>query len=229
MDNCPGVRRGSVTNSMHNRRKLWLYCRAGKITGILLSIRGPRLQGDTFLMKLNSALSISVATAALTLTAGLAAFSAEAVTKSRTFSSNAVALCQSALPVFDGLIRKRPLAVQNEGTSNAFVTCAFTSEDDGGVPYVTTDYTIWARSNDGVAHDLSCTGVTGHATGSNEYVVKTVNLPADGSQRALVWSGADFADHAPTIDYFTFAASCNLSPGVGLNDTYVNFTEDVGS
>ena len=180
-------------------------------------------------MKFNSTLSVSIAAAVLTLTAGFTPFSAQAVTQQREFASNAAGLCQSALPVFDGVIRKRPLAVQNEGTSNAFVTCAFTGEYDFAGFYNTTSYTMYARSNDGAAHDLSCTGVTGYATGTNEFVVKTVSLPADGSQQSLQWTGADFADATATINYETFATSCNLLPGVGLNDTYVDFNEDVGA
>ena len=36
---------------------------------------------------------------------------------SRLVFSQAVAVCQPALPAFDGLIRKRPKAVANEGTA----------------------------------------------------------------------------------------------------------------
>ena len=35
--------------------------------------------------------------------------------------SNAVDTCQGSLPSFEGALRKRPLAIVNEGTSNAFV------------------------------------------------------------------------------------------------------------
>jgi len=52
---------------------------------------------------------------------------ASAVDLERLSMANAVGRCQGALPNYEGAIRKRPLAVQNEGTGSAFVTCAFLS------------------------------------------------------------------------------------------------------
>lgn len=54
----------------------------------------------------------------------------EAAPIERTLYVNASAHCQAALPVFDGLIRKRPLAVVNEGQAGAFVTCAIPMQGD---------------------------------------------------------------------------------------------------
>ncbi len=64
----------------------------------------------------------------LAIGASFASFDAQAVTQNRRFQANATSYCQAALPAFEGAIRKRPLAVQNEGTTNAFVTCSFTME-----------------------------------------------------------------------------------------------------
>ncbi len=33
--------------------------------------------------------------------------------------------CQPALPLDDAAVRKKPLAVQNEGIATAFITCSF--------------------------------------------------------------------------------------------------------
>ncbi len=47
-----------------------------------------------------------------------------------SMAANATAFCQTALPVFDGNVRKRPLAVTNEGTSNAFISCSIPKGPD---------------------------------------------------------------------------------------------------
>lgn len=60
-------------------------------------------------------------------TAGVAS-TASAATALREKVSNATGVCQAALPAFDGLVRKRPLAVQNESTGHAFVTCSLTTD-----------------------------------------------------------------------------------------------------
>src|SRR5690554_342572 len=48
--------------------------------------------------------------------------------------AQATAICQGALPAFETQIRKRPLALQNEGEANAFVTCSFNNpgQNSGG-------------------------------------------------------------------------------------------------
>ena len=71
--------------------------------------------------------------------------------------------CQAALPVFDGQIRKRPLAIQNEGTSNAFITCALrgrfggTSATTGTSAFVT----VGLINNTGSSRTATCTLVDG--------------------------------------------------------------------
>jgi len=104
----------------------------------------------------------------------------------RVSSANATSFCQAALPVFDSNIRKRPLAVQNEGAEGAFVTCAFTAQSSGLGPV-----TVVAANTGSSDATLTCTGVTGYNTGSNEYASKTIVVPASGWQ-AMQWTGADF-------------------------------------
>ena len=54
----------------------------------------------------------------------LAAAEAHSVDRELAFQQNGAGACQAALPAYEGLIRKRPMAIQNEGVSTAFVTCA---------------------------------------------------------------------------------------------------------
>lgn len=159
---------------------------------------------------------------AMVASSGLAA----AVVRGVNSTANASGVCQSALPAFDGLIRKRPLAIQNEGSSDAFVTCAFTLPGAGST--ATSAY-IYAKSNDGLEHTVSCTGVTGFATGNNQAVVKTTVLPANGSQGYVGWIATDFTGVTSNFPSPFFSVSCLLPPGTGLNDTYLQSTIDVGT
>lgn len=149
---------------------------------------------------------------------------AQSATIVRNFSANATSYCQTALPVFDGNVRKRPLAVQNEGSSNAFVTCSFTAQaTDANL------VTLIANNIGASPASLTCTAVTGLNTGANEYVVKTVVVPASGWQ-GMQWTGADFNGSPAKIPGIgLFNVSCALPPGVGIGNSVIAFEEDIGA
>jgi len=170
---------------------------------------------------------LSVSGLAIVLGAFIAG-DAMAVTQARTLYSNPTGYCQAALPVFETNLRKRPVAVQNEGSSNAFVSCAFTSQFSGA-DNKPTEIGIYAQNLGSVARDLTCTLVTGFATGPlNQNITKTVTLPVGGAQRLTTWEPADFSG-GDFPNFGPYSMSCNLLPGVGLNDSYINFMEDVGA
>lgn len=135
----------------------------------------------------------------------------------RNHRANAVDVCQAALPAYEGQVRKRPLAVQNEGTASAFVSCAFTTQ--GGFDGVR----IYFAGFDGASHPVSCTGVATSTSGVSQYVVKSVQAPAS-SQGSLQWTASDFTG----VNNW-FSVSCSLSPGAAINDYQVSAVEDVGN
>lgn len=143
--------------------------------------------------------------------------------------SQPVARCQSALPVFDTLIRKRPLAVQNEGSTPSFITCGFEFDAGEAVDYAPLMVDTYFSNNTTADVELTCSGVTGFAGGVNEYVAFTVVVPAepetpeDGN---IFWEDADFEGGGMLTSLF--AMSCNLPAGVGINDTYI-YWESAGS
>lgn len=131
----------------------------------------------------------------------------------RVVQGNGANYCQSALPVFDGNVRKRPVSVQNEGDSNAFVTCAYHSE--GPV----FGAAVWVHAD--TAGDLTCTGVAGY-NGIQVTSVKTVAM--DGiNQSVLEWSEADFP--GGELGSGLFGVSCGLKPGQGVDDSYVGYDD----
>lgn len=123
----------------------------------------------------------------------------------------AAGACQTALPVFDGLVRKRPLAVQNEGTSGTFVTCGL--EGKTGAQPSSTVIFVGLVNNSSSPATVSCTLVDGrNAISDPIYLPKSVELPANTPIAELSWSSAD----AEGANFIYPAVSCALPPGTGI-------------
>ena len=140
----------------------------------------------------------------------------------RTSAGQATNYCQTALPVFDGNVRKRPVSVQNEGTSNAFVTCSW------GMDYVDADNSagvlgaaIYFHSAD--PGSVTCTGVAGW-NGIQASAVKTLTLTGGGqTATGMVFTADDFPNGE--LSSGLFSVSCNLPSGVGIDDSYITFDD----
>ncbi len=171
---------------------------------------------------LASAIAIAVSTLA----------PAHAATASRTFATNPAGICQAALPVFDGVIRKRPKAVANEGTSSAFITCAWTSQGSdttatGESPVNPTQLRIYFSSIDGAQRGVSCTAVLGYQGQTLPSVTRGVGL--QGSQTSeLIFTPQNFG-FVSTFPSAMISVSCSLPPNVAINDSYLFFNEEIGS
>lgn len=154
-----------------------------------------------------------------------ASFAANAAVIERQEVRMSADVCQPALPAFDGQIRKRPKAVQNEGIDNAFVTCAFGGVFNG-VPSQKT-LTVGLTNNTNAPITVNCTLVDFQAGVVNpEYFPKSISVPATGAPVALLlWSAVD--DNGGVR--FTYpAASCVLPPGTGVVNTLHTFDEEIG-
>ncbi len=140
-------------------------------------------------------------------------------------AANAAARCNGALPSFEGNLRKRPLAVNNEGTSTAFVTCAFEIDDEqaiNGADY----YGAYFINKGTAAANVTCTGVSGIETGAGGatvvYKSKSVLVPPNGTAQAPLFFDS-LTDYGGLAIYPLTAISCQIPPGVGINDTYVGY------
>lgn len=142
---------------------------------------------------------------------------AQAANETNELSSNGVSHCQGALPSFEGAFRKRPLAIDNEGTSPAFLTCAFELRSTGALGHAVD---VWFGNNTATAKTINCTGVQGY-NGASQAVAKSVVVPAN-TQDNLTWADADFTAGIGGL----LAISCQLPPGTGINDTYAAWLEN---
>lgn len=123
----------------------------------------------------------------------------------------AAGACQSALPVFDGVIRKRPLAVQNEGDAPSFVTCGLDGKLDAiavtrGVAIALTNVSDGERL-------ISCTLVDGRPGFSAPvYLPKSLKIAGNSPLGVIEWSPGDNGG----MDFVYPAISCALPPGAGI-------------
>lgn len=94
---------------------------------------------------------------------------------------NAINTC--TVPFDNGVynaVRKRPMAIVNEGTIPAFVNCGFSQITNS---YGTEEFSVWLTSYRNTPVQIFCTGTVGVDRKPNQriYIVKSATLPANGS------------------------------------------------
>lgn len=125
-----------------------------------------------------------------------------------TTRQNATGMCQGALPAFDTQIRKRPLAVRNEGTQGAFVSCSLAGIDGE----VHRSVEIVFTNSTAATAQINCTVVSGRTLGpAPQYYTRTVSAPA-GLFAGIVHYFDTAVDPANMIN-----VSCQLPPGTSLD------------
>ena len=138
-------------------------------------------------------------------------------------SAQAVAACQGALPAFEGQIRKRPLAVQNEGSADAFVTCALLNLGYNSGTHRISGGTLYLQNLGGGSRTVSCTAVNSSAVaapGSPLYATRSVSVPANANgSTELAFLATDFPGAPFLLPGDTLSVSCNLPPGLGITGT----------
>lgn len=140
----------------------------------------------------------------------------------QTIHSNAsqpAARCQGALPAFETAIRKRPLAIQNEGTTPSFITCGFEFDAGDAIDNSALMVDTYFTNNTAAPVSLTCTAVTGWQTGDNEFVSLTEVIQPGAQSEEMAWFAEDFTGGGMASGLV--AISCALPVGVGVNDTYV--------
>jgi len=125
--------------------------------------------------------------------------------------SHGTASCQSALPVFDGHIRKRPQAIANEGVATAFITCDSDSIRLGEASF--SKVTVYFLNRGSSLVDVSCTLVDGIFNDGTDYFPKTIaNLEPGTDVGGLQWTANDNGGN----DFGSPAISCALLPEVDI-------------
>lgn len=173
-------------------------------------------------MKLGSISTKSLLVGTITGAAILLGSEAGAAETERVMHQNASNACQGALPAFAGTLRSRPLAVQNEGETTAFVTCSLPTEGAFGN---INRLSVWFKNQNSGTRAVHCTGVFGAVRGPiADSVVKGVVVPGGGGMAGLTWRPEDTGGtlKGPAN------VSCALGPGVGVTDLFIYYDVEIG-
>jgi len=127
------------------------------------------------------------------------------------FMSSAAGVCQAALPSGAGaVVRARPLAVQNEGTNAAFVTCSFPYDNYAAQPLLIG---LMLSNSNSVNAYFACTLVSGITATDANYVVRNVAMLPNSTDVTL-FDSSDLPNSPDSIPGPN--VSCALPPGVGI-------------
>lgn len=157
-----------------------------------------------------------------TLLLASAPVSAQNATRAQHISLfNAGAACLPALPRYDTNVRKRPLAVMNEGTVPSFVTCNYIVNENaadhfGGVEY----FQITAKNQSNVTAVVQCMGVVGVDDGNARYYPQSVTL-LPGDRKRMTWTAIAYGFPNGWED--PVQMSCLLPVLTGLNEGRVHW------
>ena len=172
-------------------------------------------------MSIHPARTLAAGSATLALL--LAAAPANAITRNIGLQQNASGACQVTMSVYESVMRKRPLAMQNEGTSAAFVTCS-PATLKGITANDTLGYNIRLINLGNTVADVNCTAVVGsQGVIGPVYVTRSTNVV--GSSCAVV-TFRTFDGYTTTVP---FNFQCLLPPGTGISTIELNQNLDVGA
>jgi len=163
------------------------------------------------------AITLGALTAAVGALVSLQA-SAALVDKYGTMAASGA--CQAALPNYEGNFRKRPLAVANEGTAAAFLTCGVTNY--GGSSSSRVELAGVNRS--AAAGDISCTmvdGVIDASLGFANYYPQTIAAVATNSTYYFQWTGS--------FSQFGQAISCAVPASFEADRVWTYYKDEVGA
>lgn len=158
-----------------------------------------------------------LAVAFAAMVAGIAT-SQEASAMERYNLTNGVGACQGALPTYESNLRKRPTAIANEGSANAFVSCSLAQDWFGNSAY----YGLVVNNNGAADVNVTCTFAAGIKLNGNSLFMptllpKTFPVPA-GAHASVQWTSADNGNEPlPRSGNW----SCNLPVGTEIGAVYV--------
>jgi hypothetical protein len=147
--------------------------------------------------------------------AALSALSVPDVANAGSAITYATDNCNGALPGYEGALRKRPLGILNEGTTNAFVSCGVSVDErqNAGI----NSAAIFLINRGTATQAITCTFIDGLPS---EFSAINPDLPLPnyrpkavavlpGQVAAIQWTPGEFE-----LDQFSIygAFNCNLPP-----------------
>jgi len=172
--------------------------------------------------------------------AWLAAMPAQAGYSTRQNSTPGARLCTLSIPTTDTKVRPKATGFRNEGTTNAFVICAFdTPPGEKALTPVEISSDPWSfqlfmGTIDGKSHGIDCTGVNSWPDASSvwggpmQYVVKHVDVSSVAPVVAK-WGAEDFGGTYNIPTSGSFSVTCLLPPGAVIYLGSMLSNEEIGN
>lgn len=140
----------------------------------------------------------------------------------------AASICQPASALYATSLRARPLALANEGTTPAFVSCALRGDPrPGGRGAMKVLVEVGAIGE--LVGTVTCTFVDGHEQGgttSAVYRTKSAIVSPLARGATLTWQPSEIAGAPEHI--FRPALQCKLGPKTALHYLSLTYDEDIG-
>ncbi|MEN1928882.1 hypothetical protein WCE37_07775 [Luteimonas sp. MJ250] len=137
----------------------------------------------------------------------------------RTINVSATGICDAPLPHFNVNLRRRPVAVQNQGAQPVFVSCTLATDDYG---QSTTGAVRVTFKSSGDAASVSCTMVSGTRDAQVFYVGAEQAIPA-GGRASVAWQQINKWSTSGTYSF-----NCHLPPGVAMETVTYTQTDSAG-
>lgn len=150
-----------------------------------------------------------------------------AETVARVFLSSAAGICQSSYPATaGGLLRARPLALQNEGATSTFVTCSYPTPDLSEAPNWAGLGLVFVNNGTGNVN-VTCTLVSGTLLEGNVVYLPKTRFVTAGSVDVFIQFEPDELPGSPE-----FIArpnlSCVLPPEIGIQHLWYQYDREIG-
>jgi hypothetical protein len=172
-------------------------------------------------------LRVAAVVAAFCAAAALAPSPADAATVQRYDVQGAAGACQPALASHAAALRTRPLAMVNEGSSPAFVTCTYRGDPSASGRRI-SKVLVNVGNVSGSPGVVNCTFVNGRDGLDTAAVYRTKGalVNAGGAGVNLTWQPSEIAGTPTTIS--RPAVQCTLPKGTAVHYISVTYDEDIG-
>ena len=162
--------------------------------------------------------------AIVVLASGACIAPAGAITTNDFVFTPAAQACQLSLPTIDTKVSPRATGFRNDGTATTWVICGLWKP-------VAENYlfaTIYLRNEGGAELSVSCTGVNGDGSGTQQYASKTAAMHA-GEAGSLDFQPEDFGGSTSIPKGYNFSVTCALPPHASIERVRSLFPRDIGA
>lgn len=156
--------------------------------------------------------ALPVALCAGAIAAALASGHADAAT-ARAHYISATAVCSGPLPVYDNQLKRRPLGILNQGTTNVFISCSVPSDYEGDTASDFNFLRIYFRSF-GAGGNIACTLNAGNRIDGSGSVALSTTIGA-GGDTSIFFTAID-----KLSPWGSYNFSCNVPADVEMSQIY---------